>query len=258
MNNGKRLFGKVAIITGAADGFGAATARRFVAQGCRVIAVDLQVGNSQLMMAELGHDYVFVQADHCSVADNQRVVETALSRWGGVDILFNNAGIAWTGDFESIDEPLLEHVLDVNLNGPLRMTAAALPALKESAKKSGSDGAVLLFTSSGLGLYGVTHSSAYTMSKHGVIGLMRSLAHELGPQNIRVNAICPGISDTTVGRGTGAWGEPEEVFERLRQATPLRRLIEPEDIANTALFLASREGRMIHNITLRVDAGAHT
>lgn len=258
MNKELRLEGKVAIITGAGNGFGEATARRFVEEGCRVVATDIRADNSQSLSADLGDACVFVQGDHCSDADNRRVVDTAIGRWGKIDILFNNAGIGWTGDFDATDDALLERMLDTNLKGPWRMTQAALSALRHSAADKPQEGSVLLFTSSGLGLYGFKQSSAYATSKHGVIGLMRSLAHELGPQNIRVNAICPGIADTAVGRGTSAWGSPEKVFERLRLGTPLQRLIEPIDVANAALFLACSEGRSIHNVTLRVDGGANT
>jgi 3-oxoacyl-[acyl-carrier protein] reductase len=84
---------------------------------------------------------------------------------------------------------------------------------------------------------------------------MRSLAKEYGPQNIRVNAICPGISDTDVGRATDGWGDPDKVLNAIRSATPLKKLIEPIDIANAALFLASDEGRLVHSVTLCVDGG---
>lgn len=254
----KRLENKTAIITGGANGFGAAMARRFVEEGCKVVLVDIDEKGGEEIASSLGGRCFFVRGDHRLRADNEKAVQAAIDNWGGVDILVNNAGIGWSGNFDEADDSVLERLLNVNLTGQWRMTQAALPELRKSAARS-KDGAVLLFTSSGLGLYGVTQSAAYTVSKHGVIGLMRSLAAELGPDNIRVNAICPGVADTALARTTtGAWGSVEQVLERLSSATPLRKLAEPVDIANAALFLASSEGRMVHAMPMRVDGGAHT
>ncbi|CAM3669912.1 SDR family NAD(P)-dependent oxidoreductase [Rheinheimera salexigens] len=252
-----RLKNKVAIITGGAKGFGAAMVRLFVAQGAKVILADIDSENGQAIAAELGENCLFMRCDHCDKANNELVVKTAVDTWGGIDILINNAGIGWTGDFIDADDEVLQRLMTINLTGQWNLTQAALPELRKSAKNN-ANGTALLFTSSGLGLYGVTKSSAYTVSKHAVIGLMRSLAAELGPENIRVNAICPGIADTNLARSTTAWGDVDQVLSKLAENTPLRKLAEPIDIANAALFLASDEGRMVHCVALRVDGGAHT
>lgn len=252
-----RLKNKVAIITGGAKSFGASMVRLFVSQGAKVILADIDTEQGQALATELGENCLFMHADHCDKANNALVVNTAVEKWGSLDILINNAGIGWTGSFAEADDAVLQKLMSINLTGQWNLTQAALPELKKSAKQH-ANGAVLLFTSSGLGLYGVTHSSAYTVSKHAVIGLMRSLAAELGPENIRVNAICPGIADTNLARSTTAWGDVDQVLNKLALQTPLRKLAEPIDIANAALFLASDEGRMVHCMALRVDGGAHT
>jgi 3-oxoacyl-[acyl-carrier protein] reductase len=184
-------------------------------------------------------------------------VAVAIDRFGGLDVLFNNAGIGWTGSFAAADESAIHRVLDADLVGPMKMTQAALPALRTAAAAR-ADGAAIVFTASGLGLHGRAMISLYSVAKHGIIGLARSLALELGQENIRVNAVCPGIVDTQMVRNTtGAWGEVDTVLERFRQSTPLQRNAEPIDIANAALFLASAEARMITGTALLVDGGNH-
>jgi 3-oxoacyl-[acyl-carrier protein] reductase len=253
MNMG-RLDEKVAIITGGANGFGAATAKRFIGEGCNVIIADINDEAGSGLAKTLGAQCIFVHCDHTEETDCQQTVKVAKDRWGKLDILFCNAGIGKTASFFDTDDAVLSRVIDINLIGPWRMTKAAIKDLVEAGGRE-ENGGVLLYTSSALGLQGERNSSAYVASKHGVIGLMRSLAKEYGPQNIRVNAICPGISDTDVGRATDGWGDPDKVLNAIRSATPLKKLIEPIDIANAALFLASDEGRLVHSVTLCVDGG---
>lgn len=252
-----RLTGKVAIITGALGGFGREIVRRFVDQGAKVVGVDRTTEGAENLQAEFAGNLRILQGDHTRREDNEAAVACALETWGTLDILVNNAGIGLTGELEGVDDEAFSHIMDVNLAGYFKLTQAALPAMLNDYTATVLSRSVI-FLSSGLGLYGVAKSAPYTASKHAVIGLMRALAAEYGPQGVRVNAICPGISDTNLGRATAAWASsPEEVFEGLRRVTQLRRLIEPEDIANTAVFLASDEGRMVHSVALRVDGGAH-
>lgn len=252
-----RLENKVAIVTGGSKGFGEAIVTRYIEEGCKVILADIDIENGTRVAKKLGSNCLFIEANHCNNDDNKKLISTAINHWGKLDILVNNAGIGWTGKFEDATEQTLQNLLSINLTGQWNLTQAALPELRKSAKAN-ENGAVLLFTSSGLGLYGVTKSAPYTTSKHAVIGLMRSLAAEFGPENIRVNAICPGIADTNLARSSDGWGDVDQVLENLASLTPLRKLIEPIDIGNSALFLASDEGRLIHAATLRVDGGAHT
>lgn len=253
---GIRLEGKVALITGAGGGFGRAMCKRFADEGARIVGMDIVDDCRDAFLDELGDCARFIQGDHAQHEDNKRALQCAVDTWGKLDILVNNAGIGWTGSFEDADDLALSRVLEANLLGHYRLSQAAVPLLLDGNLDEDLY-RTIIFVSSGLGLYGTAKSAPYTISKHGVIGLMRSLAAEYGPRGLRVNAICPGISDTAVGRAAGAWGTPEEVFERLRKATQLRRLAEPVDVANTTVFLASDEARAIHSVALRVDGGAH-
>lgn len=251
------LEGKTAIITGAASGIGAASARRFVAEGACVVIADVDESGAGRLAVELGECARAIRCDHANAADCEAAVNLAVSTWGRIDILFNNAGIGWTGEFADCDAATLERLLLIDLAGPWRMTLAALPQLLAAAERNPA-GAALLFMSSGLGLHGRPMTSAYAAVKHGVVGLMRSLAQEFGPRNLRVNAVCPGIVDTQMVRSTtGAWGSPEEAMERVRLNTPLRRNATPDDVAAAAAFLCSDLAAAIHCVALPVDGGGH-
>ncbi|NWG76326.1 MAG: SDR family oxidoreductase, partial [Rubrivivax sp.] len=194
-----------------------------------------------------------LRCDHTQAADCARLVQAAAERFGGVDALHNNAGIGWTGRFDEVPPEQARRLFDVLLMGPILMTQAALPVLRRSEANPS-----LLFTASGLGLHGRPNISIYAAAKHAIVGLMRSLALELGPEGIRVNAVCPGIVDTPMVRATtGAWGPTEQVLESFRQATPLRRPIRPEDVAASAAFLISDDARNLTGTALLGDGGAH-
>lgn len=250
-----RLDGKVAIVTGGGGDFGGTTCRRFVTEGARVCVADVDEERGQAVAKELGADAIFVRCDHTVRADVQSAVGATLSRWATLTTLFNNAGIVWTGSFDDLDAETLQRVISVDLMGMVLMTQAALPALREHAKSEPHAGAVILLMSSGLGLRGAPGTSAYAIAKHGVTGLMRSLGQELGPQNIRVNSLAPGIADTAGMRA--AWRSPDEALRNFRDRTPLRRNVEPIDVANAALYLASDEARNIHSVSLAVDGGIY-
>lgn len=250
-----RLDGKVAIITGGAGDFGAAASRRFVAEGCRVCISDIAVERGQELARELGAQAFFAACDHTDSEAVANVVRQTVSRWGGLSTLFNNAGIIWSGPFDAADDAVFDRLLNVDLMVVVRMTHAALPALREHAARDRHAGSAILITSSGLGLRGAPGTSAYAVAKHALVGLMRSLGQELGPENIRVNALCPGASDTAGMRA--AWPSPDETLINFRDRTPLRRNVEPLDVANAAVFLASDEGRNIHSHSLAIDGGLY-
>lgn len=251
----KRLDGRVVLITGGGSGIGAACARRYAAEGALVAVGDINLDSAQAVAAELGG--VAIECDHTRTDDCGQAVAATLTRFGRLDVLHNNAGVGWTGKFDDADEAAMRRVLDGVLLGPMLMTHAALPALRASSLRSG-DGAAILFTASGLGLHGKPSISLYSAAKHGVIGLMRSLALELGAENIRVNAVCPGVVDTPLMRATtGGWGTPEQALEMFRGVTPLKRNSTPQDIAASAAFLVSGDARNITGCALLVDGGAH-
>lgn len=243
------------LITGAASGIGAACARRYAAEGAKVVVADIDLDGARRVAAET--DGLAIRCDHTQHTLCESAVAEALRRFGQIDALHNNAGVGWTGRFDDADEAAMRRALDGVLLGPMLMTRAALPALRASPSRA-DHGAAILFTASGLGLHGKPSISLYSAAKHGVVGLMRSLALELGEENIRVNAVCPGVVDTPLMRATtGGWGTPEQALEMFRGVTPLKRNSTPEDIAASAAFLISRDARNITGCALLVDGGAH-
>jgi NAD(P)-dependent dehydrogenase (short-subunit alcohol dehydrogenase family) len=251
-----RLQGRVALITGAGSGLGKAVAQRFAAEGARVVVTDIADEAGRAVAAGIGEAAAFIHCDHTVSEQCNQAVAFALDRFGALDILHNNAGGPFTGSFETIDDELMERVLRVNLVGVLKMTRAALPALRQSATGNPA-GACLLFTSSLQGLKAKPNFSLYTVAKHGIVGLVRSLALELAPQNIRVNAICPTVTETPMLQAflPGMANDRDEAMKRFRSTIPLARMPEPEDIAAAALFLASDEARVITGVALPVDGG---
>lgn len=249
----QRLQGRVVIVTGGASGIGAACARRYAAEGARVVIGDLNEADAKAVVQPLGG--VAARCDHTDAAQCRALVDLAMQRFGAVDALHNNAGTGWTGHFEDMPPEAARRLLEVGVMGPILMTQAALPALRRAVA---SGGGTILFTASGLGLHGRPMIAAYAAAKHAVVGLMRSLALELGLEGLRVNAVCPGIVDTPLVRATtGGWGAPEQVLENFRLGTPLRRVALPEDVAASAAFLLSDDARNLTGTALLVDGGAH-
>jgi 3-oxoacyl-[acyl-carrier protein] reductase len=251
-----RLEGKVALVTGAGSGIGRAVAERFTREGAKVVIADIAEDRGRDVARSIGPAAAFIRCDHTVSADNARAVAFAVDRFGGLDIVHNNAGGPFTGPFDQVDDDTLERVLHVNLFGVMQMTRAALPALGESAKRNPA-GAALLFTSSLQGLKAKPNFSLYTVAKHGIVGLVRSLALELAPRNIRVNALCPTVIDTPMLQAflPGMAADHGEAMQRFRSTIPLARMPEPEDVAAAALFLVSDEARMITGVALPVDGG---
>lgn len=253
MDLSARLKDRVIIVTGGASGIGAACARRYAAEGARIVIGDLNGTKVAEVAAELGG--IGIACDHTDAAQCKTLVQAALDRFGRLDALHNNAGSGWTGRFEDMPPDKARWLLDVVVMGPILMTQAALPALRATARQAD---AAILFTASGLGLHGRPMISVYSAGKHAVVGLMRSLALELGPDGIRVNAVCPGIVDTPLVRQTtGGWGATDQVLENFRLATPLRRNVRPEDVAASAAFLVSKDAQNLTGTALLVDGGAH-
>jgi NAD(P)-dependent dehydrogenase (short-subunit alcohol dehydrogenase family) len=249
----RRLEGRVVLVTGGASGIGAACARRYADEGAQVGIADLDLARATAVAEPLGG--LALACDHTDASACAAAVDGMLARFGRLDVLHNNAGTGWTGAFTSAAEADMRRVIDGVLLGPMLMTQAALPALRRSAAAGET---AILFTASGLGLHGKPMISLYSAAKHGIVGLMRSLALELGAEGVRVNAVCPGVVDTPLMRATtGGWGSPEQALEMFRAATPLKRNSTPEDIAAAAAFLVSGDARNITGCALLVDGGAH-
>jgi 3-oxoacyl-[acyl-carrier protein] reductase len=254
-----RMTDRVALITGGASGMGEAAVGRFVEEGAKVVIADINEEKGRAVAEQHGEACVFIRCDHTERADNEAAVALALSAFGKLDTLFNNAGLAFVGSsIDKVDDDTLQRIIDVDLIGPFRMTQAALPALRDAAKDL-PHGAAIVFTSSMQGIVARPYVSPYTAAKHGIVGLTRSLALELGRDNIRVNVLCPVATDTPMlpqfmPDSVGEADMPG-VRERLIKGIPLRRLAQALDIANAALFLASDEASMISGAALPIDGG---
>lgn len=247
------LEGKVILITGGAGGIGEATARMAQAQGARVLLSDLDAARVEAICASIGEHAIGLAVDVRRRQDNQRMVAAALERFGRVDAVFLNAGVEGeVGPFDSRSDAAWAKVLDVNLHGVRYGVEAALPALRRSG------GGSILITSSVAGLRGASGLSPYVTSKHAVIGLMRCLAAELGPDNIRVNTLNPGPVDNRMMRSIEEQASPgygHEVQAAFRARIPLGRYVTNEECAAMACLLFSDAAAGFSGNCYVVDGG---
>lgn len=243
----ERFHGKVALVIGAASGIGLAIAARLHQEGACVLAVDCAE-----MIPDLGGDrFTVLRADVTSSEDCRRAVEAAVTRWGGLDLLVNSAGIGGGSTIADLDEERWDAILDVNLKGVVLACRAALPALAERG------GGSIVNLASLAGLRSAPGFGPYGASKAGVIHLTRILALEAAPQKIRVNALCPAWIDTPMfHRYVEASGRPEAARRHLGTQIPLGRIGTVDDVAAAALFLASDEAAFITGVALPIDGGA--
>lgn len=249
-----RLADKVAIVTGGAEGIGRGSARVFAREGARVAIVDIaEAGGreTERLVRESGGEGFFVAADVGTGEGVARAVAATLERYGGVDVLFNNAGIMPAGTALTHSEADWDRVMEVNLKAIFRFARAVIPHMV--AEGGGS----IVNTASVQGLRGHRDRLAYVASKHGVIGITRALAADHARQGIRVNAICPGTINTPMlHRVLDTMPDREAALQEFRALHPLGVIGEPEDIAYAALYLASDEARFVTGTTLVVDGGA--
>lgn len=249
-----KLDGKTAIITGGASGIGAGTVRLFVEEGANVVIADVQDDRGSAMADELGA--VYQHADVSHEDDVQALVDAAVSRFGRLDVMYNNAGIPGTlTSVLDLNADEFDRLVSVMLRGVFLGIKHAARAMR--AQKSGS----IINTSSVAGLEAGHAGHTYTTCKHGVIGLTRTTAMELGEIGIRVNAICPGgIATPIFGKGAGldaAMADMTVDFMKnvLENAQPIKRAGLPLDIARTALWLASDDSTFVNASILVVDGG---
>lgn len=245
-----RLKDKVAIVTGAASGFGAEIARVYAREGARVVVADLNEAGAQAVAAGIGPAAVGIKCDVTRRADIDRAVKTAVDNFGTVDIVVNNAGYTHKNQpFLNVDEASFDRCFDVNVKAIYHMINAVVPLMR--AKKSG----VVINVGSTAGIRPRPGLSWYNASKGAANLLSKSLAVELAPDNIRVNVIAPVMGVTgMLGDFMGVPDTPEN-RARFIATIPLGRLAVPQDIANAALFLASDEAAFVTGIELPVDGG---
>ena len=249
VNKALRLNQKVAIITGAANGIGFATAQKFVDEGAVAIICDMNAEQVNQAVAKIKvnpgegsvEGYVLNVTDRPSI---DAVVNAVIAKHGRIDVLINNAGITKDARLVNMTEEQFDAVIDVNLKGVFNCTQAVVPHMLKAGKGS------IVSASSVVGLYGNFGQTNYAATKFGVIGFTMTWARELGPKGIRVNAVCPGFVETGILASM-----PEDVLKGMQDRSWLRRLGKPEELANVYAFLASDESSYINGIALEASGG---
>ena len=247
-----KLDGKVAVITGAASGMGAATAQLFASEGARVLVTDMNEAKGQDVAERLGPNGEFKRVDVSREEDIAAAVDQVRSVWGRLDVMFNNAGFGGArGPIESISEADFDLTVDVVLKGVFFGMKHAAPIMKQQGFGS------IISTASVAGLQAGESPHLYTATKAAVIHLTKSVALELGQQGIRVNAICPGVVATPLAHGPLDEERRKKFRDRFGRHQPIGRVREAEDIAQAALFLASDDSTFITGTAMVVDGGAY-
>jgi 3-oxoacyl-[acyl-carrier protein] reductase len=242
----KRLQGKKCIVTGAAQGIGFATARRFLKEGAVVALCDVRresVDAAVATLSEFGEVEGFV-VDVTQREQIDAMVAAVRVKHGRVDVLVNNAGITLDARLQKMDETQFDRVIDVNLKGTYNCARAVVDTMVEQGS------GVILNASSVVGIYGNFGQTNYAASKFGVIGFVKTWARELGPKGIRSNAVAPGFIETPILETI-----PDKVLHQMRERVPLKRLGTPEDIANVYTFLASDDAAYINGAVIEVSGG---
>lgn len=241
-----RLEGKVAIITGAANGLGLEAARVFLREGAKVALVDYDAvaGDQRVSELQAEGEAAFYQVDVSNQAQVVEMVQMVKERFGQIDILINNAGITKDNMLLKMSSEDFQKVMNINVNGVFNCTQAVVPHMLEQGAGK------IINTSSVSGVYGNVGQTNYAASKAAVVGMTKSWAKEFGRKGINVNAVAPGFVETSMVATV-----PEKVIQGLLQVIPLQRLGKPSDIANAYLYLASDESDYVNGTVLHVDGG---
>ena len=256
MGGAGRLSGKTAFVTGASRGIGEAIARRFAADGAGVALAARNAAASGKIAAEIerqGGEALALRCDVTAAASVSSAVAATVEKWGRIDILVNAAGLGGPTPLDDRDDSRWDAIIATNLTAVFRVTREAAPHLP--------DGGRVLNLSSVVGRFGVAGLSAYSASKHGVIGLTRTFALELAPRQITVNALVPGWVETDMARdgfrrlGEANGGGEEEGRRMAAKMAPLKRVLDPEEVAGLAAYLASDEARSITGQAITIDGG---
>lgn len=244
-----RLKNKTALITGGNSGIGLATAKLFAAEGARVIMTGRNRTTLEAAAKEIGPNALAVVADATDIAATEAAIKKGVEKFGKLDIVFANAGIAGGTPLGGATLEIFENVIRTNITAVFFTVQAALPHL--------NDGASIILNGSVISVLGNPGYSAYAASKAGVRAMARVMASELSPRNIRVNVVSPGATRTPIWGPATATPEAEKAFEkRIGLATPLGRIGEPDHISKAVLFLASDDSAHVQGQELFVDGGS--
>ncbi len=247
-----KLNAQVAIITGGSRGIGLATAEKFIQEGAAVVITASSQANAQKAAQQLKEKYPAakvsgISPDLSSLDSVREAFSQVAEEMGSIDILVNNAGISESTPLLSYTEETFDKVMDLNVKGVFTASRVAAEYMEKQGK------GVILSTSSMVSLYGQPSGFTYPASKFAVNGMTLSLARELGPKGIRVNAVAPGITETDMMKAV-----PKEIIDPMVKQIPLRRMGKPEDIANAFAFLASEDASYITGVVLSVDGLARS
>ncbi|MGA8043994.1 MAG: SDR family oxidoreductase [Terracidiphilus sp.] len=248
-----RLTGKVAIVTGAASGIGRASAIAFAKEGAQVVVADRNADGGAETVAAIeaaGGIAHFAHVDLAKEDDIRQMIDDAIARWGRIDVLFNNAGVVLVRSIEQMTEDEWDRVMSINVKAAFLATKHVVPIMRRNG------GGTILNTGSIASFTGQVGTPAYSASKGAIALLTKSLALDLGRDNIRVNCICPGITDTPMLREHLGRGEVGESRIRARLSrVPLGTILSSEDVARAALYLVSEDSAGITGVLHVVDGG---
>ena len=242
-----RLSGKVAIITGAGQGIGAATALKFATEGATVAVCDMNADAVSSVVEACREAGATCVGFTVNVTNRESVVDMVgkvLRQFERIDVLVNNAGITRDARLQKMTLSQFDDVIDVNLRGVFHVAQAVADCMVEQGS------GVILNASSVVGIHGNYGQTNYAAAKFGVIGFTKTWSRELGPKGVRVNAVAPGFIDTPILSTV-----PDDVLTKMREQVPLRRLGKPEEIANVYAFLASDEASYINGAVIEVSGG---
>ncbi|ACZ42872.1 short-chain dehydrogenase/reductase SDR [Thermobaculum terrenum ATCC BAA-798] len=249
-----RLDGKVAVITGAASGIGRGTAEVFAEHGARLVLVDLDAEGLAGLVGQLkagGAEVVGISGDVSHKATAVEAVGAALRQYGRIDVVFNNAGVMYSGAFHELGDDLWDRVLDVNLRGTYLFCREAIPHMLEQGRGS------IINMSSVMATLTEPGYEAYTTSKAGIIGLTKAIAVSYAERGIRCNCVCPGWVDTPLNRRLAEeLGGMDRLNALIKQQQPNGRMLSTREVANAVLFLASDESSGVTGAAIYVDGGA--
>jgi meso-butanediol dehydrogenase / (S,S)-butanediol dehydrogenase / diacetyl reductase len=249
-----RLSGRAAVITGASTGIGRACALRFASEGARVVIADVQDAAGEALRSEIernGGTSSFIHADVARRSDNERAIDHCVDRYGGIDILFCNAGVTLPKLLDESTDDEIERLLGVNLMAVLYAARYAIPLMLAQPGRG-----TMLFTASKTGLVAQTDSPVYCASKGAVVMLAKALALDYATRGIRVNALCPGIIETPMLRQfADSRPDPTAAWKSYAEAQPMGRLGTVDECADAALWLVSDEASFITGVALPVDGG---